>query len=1325
MNPIQTYRLTLWLPLAITLLFVFILLFYSVNEYRHRLLDIKEVSKIQLQETALQLGHSLEYALANNDSQHARSSVARFSLRTDAQLAVLIDANNVIESSSYFIWQDQPAEKVLDDEMLQYVKLARSQKRYFETSNEKGDSLTFFLPLLEADQQKVLVLQNSIKNKLETAKTEILNAIAPLLLLITIANILLIFLIRKLVIRPLNALQYLTEQIQNQQFELINPLKGDTKQAQVGQTLVDAARQLQSHISILTENEQRLRITLESIGDAVIVTDASGNITRMNRVASELTAWPEEDAIGLPLLNVFDIYQAETGEKLTNPVDLVIQNGEVVELSNHTVLKARNGVSYHISDSAAPIRLDHNRGTEILGVILVFTNVTNQYRLRQELRQSVDFLKNLLTISPCVTYILDVKQDTTTEFRLSYVSESVIHYSGHPAEYWLSQPEVWQQSVHPADINKVKQTLLTVLQSDKPVSNQFRFRHRDGHYITVEDHLSVVKDQHTEKLQIVGVVLDISEQKHTAEQNALFGEILEQSLNEIYVFDAESFQFIHVNHGALINLGYSLEEIHKLTPLDIKTDYNLTTLKALISPLRSGETPRLIFETNHRRKDGSQYAVHVDLQTAFYGEREVFIAIIEDISEQKQVEKILSQERSLLRSIIDSSPDLIFCKDDQGRYIRCNKAVMEFLATTESDIIGKTDFEFYPEREARNYRHSDQLTLQHNTSQFYEETVYGAKGQKGLFETLKTPLKNEAGKTIGVLGISRDISRQYEADKELRLASLVFENSNEGIIITNENNLIITVNPAFTTMTGYSLDDVAGKNPSILSSGEHDQYFYEQMWTQLEQQGFWSGEVQNRRKNGKTYPQWLSISRVENAQQQLQNYVAIMSDISKYREAEQKINFLAHHDVLTSLPNRALLKDRVGQALISAERHRQKLALLYLDLDRFKFINDSLGHAIGDQLLIKVAERLNRQMREEDTVCRTGGDEFIILLPDTDADGAGHVAQKLVENITTPFEIDGNQLFVTVSIGISIYPDNGRDAESLNKHADTAMYRAKQAGRNQYQFFTAEMHSQIVYKLELEHALRFALARNELSLVYQPLVDIKLNKITGAEALIRWNHPELGIISPLEFIPIAEETGMINPIGQWILHTAIGQCKQWVDAGHTDLLIAINLSAVQFNNPLLVTMINTILHEHQLPADNLELEITESVAMINIDLTIKQLKSLADAGIRLSLDDFGTGYSSLNYLKKFPINKLKIDQSFVFDMLTDEDDEAIVDAVITLARSLGLKTLAEGVETPEHLRALNNKGCDFMQGYLFSKPVPAEPFLNLLNHPPFGNLGVD
>ena len=443
-----------------------------------------------------------------------------------------------------------------------------------------------------------------------------------------------------------------------------------------------------------------------------------------------------------------------------------------------------------------------------------------------------------------------------------------------------------------------------------------------------------------------------------------------------------------------------------------------------------------------------------------------------------------------------------------------------------------------------------------------------------------------------------------------------------------------------------------------------------------------------------------------------------MSDITKFREAEQRISFVAHHDVLTRLPNRALLSDRIRQAIIASDRHNQKLALLYLDLDRFKFINDSLGHAIGDLLLIAVADQLTRQMREQDTVCRTGGDEFIILLPDTDADGAAHVAQKLVEKMTEPFDIDGNQLFVTISIGISIYPDNGEDAETLNKHADTAMYRAKHAGRNQYQFFTEEMHSQIVHKLELEHALRFALARNELYLEFQPQIDVHANRFNGAEALLRWQHPQLGKISPLEFIPIAEETGMINPIGHWILDTAIAQCKQWREAGHNDIVMAVNLSAVQFNNPMLVNNIVEILEAHQLPAENLELEITESVAMINIELTIKQLRALADAGIRLSLDDFGTGYSSLNYLKKFPINKLKIDQGFVFDMLEDEDDAAIVDAVITLARSLGLKTLAEGVETHAHLLALQQKGCDFMQGYYFSRPIAADAFASLLNKRP-------
>ncbi|MCL5975478.1 MAG: EAL domain-containing protein, partial [Gammaproteobacteria bacterium] len=702
-----------------------------------------------------------------------------------------------------------------------------------------------------------------------------------------------------------------------------------------------------------------------------------------------------------------------------------------------------------------------------------------------------------------------------------------------------------------------------------------------------------------------------------------------------------------------------------------------------------------------------------------------YIGIQQDITDRLAAEQDLIESEARMAAVMDTVPDAIITINLDGTINSFNKAAESIFGYSSDEMIGQSVDIIVPDEYKEAHRNGIKRFAASGKGNIMGTRVeLEALTKSGRRIWIEMALSSvNAGNKRYVTGLLRDISEKKVIEEATRVSAVAFE-TQEGIFVTDASGKILKVNNAFTTLTGYTSADVVGKYPSILKSGQHDKYFYEQMWAQLEQQGFWSGEVQNRRKNGEIYPQWLSINRVENTQQNTHNYVAIMSDISKYREAEEQINFLAYHDVLTSLPNRALLKDRIGQALISAERHQQKLALLYMDLDRFKFINDSLGHAIGDKLLVKVAERLSEQVREEDTICRTGGDEFIILLPDTDADGAGHVAEKLVENITTLFEIDGNQLFVTLSIGISIYPDNGEDAESLNKHADTAMYRAKQAGRNQYQFFTTEMHSQIVYKLELEHALRFALNRGELSLVYQPLLDIKQNKITGAEALLRWRHPELGMISPLDFIPIAEETGMINPIGQWILHTAIAQCKQWTEAGH-DLVIAINLSAVQFNNPLLVSMINSILDEYQLAANNLELEITESVAMINIDLTIKQLKALAEAGIRLSLDDFGTGYSSLNYLKKFPINKLKIDQSFVFDMLIDEDDEAIVDAVITLARSLGLKTLAEGVETPEHLQALKNKGCDFMQGFLFSRPVPAEQFISLLNHPPLSNLGVD
>lgn len=1324
MKSMHTYRLTFWIPAIVVSMFLILFGIQVYNEYLQRQQIVINDGQNSLNDAALQLAHNLEYALANNDQQQAQSHIARFSLRRDASFSILVNPQQQIVYASRFAWMSKPADRLLNRQQLKLINQAADkqtiQQRYADGILHIAVPLTLSGRGLFAtgENAPVLFLESNIVYQLSQVSQNLWRELLPILLLFSLATLLLIGITRGIVLKPLSALKHLANQLSQQQFDLHNPLHGNTEQTAVGDTLVNAGRQFKQYIAEISDREYRLNLTLQSIGDAVIVTDADGLITRINAVACQLTGWSEQQALGQPLLSVFDIYHASTLEPRPNPVKKVLETGETVELANHTVLYARDGGRYYISDSAAPIRAQDTPEAPILGVILVFQNVTQQYQLRQELRQSVAFLQNMLRVTPSVTYVLDLLPGPT--FQLNYVTEAVLAMTGDNAEYWLANSQNWLSRVHPDDVERVQATLKKALSSDKPVSNTFRFQHHDGHYIYVQDHLSATysDDHNGHRQQIVGVVMDISEQQQAIAENQLLGDILERSVNEIYIIDAETLTFMLVNQGARNNLGYSMDELRQMTPLDLKRDFNREQLLRKFRPLQQNQQIRLQFETHHWRKDNSSYPVSVSVQMDRYGDRKVFVVIADDISERKRVEQALLAERSLLRGIIDSTPDMIFCKDTTGVYIRCNKAVEQLLAMPEAEIIGKTDFELFPEAEAHRFIEHDRLAISRGVSHLNEETLTYPDGRQILLETLKTPFRNAQGETLGTLGIGRDITDQRHAEQALRLAEMVFENSNEGIIITDAENRIIRVNPAFTAMTDYQEADAIGQNPSLLQSGKHDSHFYQELWSALDSHGRWSGEIHNRRKNGEIYLQWLSITQVNNLAGERQNYVAIMSDISKFREAEQRISFLAHHDVLTKLPNRALLGDRIRQAIINCDRHNQKLALLYMDLDRFKFINDSLGHAIGDLLLIAVAGRLVEQMREQDTVCRTGGDEFIILLPDSDADGAAHVAQKLVEKMTEPFEIDGNQLFVSLSIGISIYPDNGSDAETLNKHADTAMYRAKHGGRNQYQFFTEEMHSQIVHKLELEHALRFALARDELYLEFQPQVDVAANRITGAEALLRWQHPQLGLISPMEFIPVAEETGMINPIGHWILNNAIGQCKQWCDAGHHDIVIAVNLSAVQFNNPTLVGNIVDILKAHQLPAANLELEITESVAMLNIELTIKQLRSLADAGIRLSLDDFGTGYSSLNYLKKFPIDKLKIDQGFVFDMLEDEDDAAIVDAVITLARSLGLKTLAEGVETHAHLLALQEKGCDFMQGYYFSRPVSAEQFISLLNKRP-------
>jgi len=562
-----------------------------------------------------------------------------------------------------------------------------------------------------------------------------------------------------------------------------------------------------------------------------------------------------------------------------------------------------------------------------------------------------------------------------------------------------------------------------------------------------------------------------------------------------------------------------------------------------------------------------------------------------------------------------------------------------------------------------------------------------------------------------------NLDREHEqraAAIKLEQAATVFEYSKEGIMVTDAKNKIISVNRSFIEITGYSAEDVIGQDPSILSSGLQTHEFYQRMWTIIAETGSWQGEVWDRRKNGEVYPEALTIICVKNINGAIINHLAIFSDISERKLAQERIQQLAHYDVLTGLPNRVLFNDRLEQAMISAQRNHSRISLLFLDIDRFKQINDTLGHSTGDQLLQNVGRRLLECVREQDTVSRQGGDEFIIVLADADATGAELVAEKILHAILQPYTIEQHDLRITASIGIAVYPDHAQDSENLIKYADVAMYQAKENGRNCYQHFDPSMNASSYERLKLETALRDALQRNELEVFYQPQVNLADGHIIGCEALVRWLHPTLGMLYPEKFIPLAEETGLIIPINHWVAEQAIKQCRAWRDIGFDALTMSINLSALQFRQHSLLQQIRDLLQQYNLPANVLDLELTESILMQGVERTLATLHELSAMGVIISIDDFGTGYSSLSYLKLFPIKQLKIDQSFVRDITTDNSDATMVRTIIVMARSLKLHVIAEGVETAEQAAFLAQCGCERAQGYYYSRPIPAAEFEQLL-----------
>ncbi|SCK30250.1 EAL domain-containing protein [Vogesella sp. LIG4] len=548
--------------------------------------------------------------------------------------------------------------------------------------------------------------------------------------------------------------------------------------------------------------------------------------------------------------------------------------------------------------------------------------------------------------------------------------------------------------------------------------------------------------------------------------------------------------------------------------------------------------------------------------------------------------------------------------------------------------------------------------------------------------------------------------------QSLQLADKVFESTLEGIVITDDSGVIQSVNPAFTRITGYTLAEVQGKTPAVLKSGRQSPDFYEHMWRQLKLDGYWQGEVVNRRKSGLLYTEHLTITGIPDGNGGIRHYVAVFSDITQRKQAEERLHFLANHDALTGLPNRTLFGEKLQSAIEQAREHNQRMALMFIDLDRFKLINDTLGHQAGDELLVKIASRLQTEAPMGCTVARLAGDEFTLLLPNVGSpNSVASLAQDVLDGIAGEVVLGGSsKVFVSASLGIAMYPEDGSTADSLLVNADAAMYRAKNRGKNAFQFYTADMNASAMARLKLEYGLHRALTRSEFQVWYQPKVDLASGKLVGMEALVRWQHPEMGLVSPVEFIPVAEESALIVPLGAWVLSEA---CR-YTHALQQELgfagRVAVNLSGRQLKFGNIVDTVQQVLDETGLPAASLELEITESTAM-DSDLEVgRALEGLRAMGITLSIDDFGTGYSSLAYLKRLPVQVLKIDRSFIAHLHEDKDDAAIASAVISMGRSLGLSIVAEGVELPAHRDFLREQGCHMAQGYLYGKPMPGPEF---------------
>ncbi|AOS40813.1 diguanylate cyclase [Pseudomonas brassicacearum] len=932
------------------------------------------------------------------------------------------------------------------------------------------------------------------------------------------------------------------------------------------------------------------------------------------------------------------------------------------------------------------------------------SEIARRVELEQELRSSEYHYRGLVESLSAIAW-----EARVSDFTYSYVSPHAEDLLGYPLSHWLI-PGFWRNIIHPADLIRAQTYCDHEVLAGRDHCIDYRVITADGRCLWVRDIVSLIEHGHEPLMR--GLMIDISEAKRTEEALRLS----EQKFASVFRQCPDILVIARLLDGCLLEVNKAFEEQVGLSAAEVvgrnATELNIWGIQgvgpALLQRLQAGSIRNL--EMPFRRSNGQVFTGLISAEPFDLDTTPALVVVVRDISQLKETQQQLQTSEEKFAKAFHASPDgLLLSRQSDGLLIEVNEGFSRITGFNSALSVDRSTLDLGIWVNLNERKQMLDLLKRDGFVRDFSCHIRRNDGQIRLCEVSSRPLP--IGNEDCMLTIARDITERHLMQEKLQQAATVFESTAEGVLITDTQQHISAVNRAFTEITGYSETEALGHTPRLLASGLHDSAFYAAMWHQLTAEGHWQGEISNRRKNGELYPSWLTISAVRNRDRQITHFVAVFADISSLKHAQARLDYQAHHDPLTGLPNRTLFESRLLAALNGQQENGGQGAVLFLDLDRFKHINDSLGHPVGDLLLKGIAVRLREQLRDIDTVARLGGDEFIILLPGLQQPSdAEHIAQKLLNCFGAPFQAGEHEFFISASIGTSLYPQDGCDVATLVKNADAAMYRSKAKGRNRVESYTRDLTAQASERVALEHELRRAIERNELSLSFQPKISLIDNQLVGAEALIRWTHPTFGDVPPEHFIPLAEENGMILQIGDWVLERACRQLCEWNDAYDSLGPLSVNLAGAQLRQPNLLGRIEQLLRENQLEPGLLQLEITENFIMSQAEEALTVLHQLKKLGVQLAIDDFGTGYSSLSYLKRLPLDILKIDQSFVRGLPDDPHDAAIVRAIIALGRSMQFTVIAEGVETLAQQQFLTEEGCEQIQGYIVSLPLCADEF---------------